>query len=481
MNDTTKQLFLTEAGGRVFNDALRAVSDHSMNEKFNSGVVIGLSGGADSVMLLYFLLEYRKKHGEFPILAVHVNHMIRGAEADADEEFSKNLCSMLGVRILCQHIDIPRLAKESGLGIEEAARKARYSLFESVMTEYGYGCLAVAHNATDNLETVIHNMMRGAGTHGAAGILPVRDYVVRPLIYSPKSDIIEALSACGTEYCTDSTNISTEYTRNYIRHEILPLLSRLTPSPERMATRLSSNLREDSEYILSVANDFYAKNSRDGVFSISSLSKLSKPVFSRVLSKMAEEYSEKSKQTHRPERVHVDAVYSLLSGKDFSYSLPGDMRFVSLSGKCYIEADVQEEEKKIYKKLSHGINIIDGYSTVLLLCRADEIKSYSNIYKIETSAKISSDIIIEDLLVRSKCDGDSYVRGGMTRRLKKLYNDKKIPASMRALVPVVCDAKGILWVPGFGLRDGAEGKDFIIAVAEPTDSQAKTDTLYYSF
>ena len=283
MNELLDKLFSTSEGRCVYNAALSVIDSYGMAEKLKEGTLVGLSGGADSVMLLLVLLEYRRRVSDFQILAIHVNHMIRGEEAERDERFSEELCKSLGVEYESVRIDVPRLAQAQKTGLEEAARKARYSAFEKIISvREDIQTVAVAHNATDNLETVIFNMMRGTGLLGVCGISPVRDNVVRPLITSPKSDIVLALQSVGIEYVVDSTNLETEYSRNYIRHKIIPALSKLNSSPESMATRLSENLRADEIFISKIANTFIMENRKDGAIDVNLLRQLDKAVL-RVL------------------------------------------------------------------------------------------------------------------------------------------------------------------------------------------------------
>ena len=184
--------FFESDGKDVFENALKTLRQNNMEELISGGVLVGLSGGADSCMLLYFLLEYRRRcGGDFSIVAAHLNHMIRGEEADRDEAFCHSLCNSLGVELIAIKFDVPAYALDNSLGIEEAARNVRYSHFEKIISSRNdLGCIAVAHNLSDSAETVLFNILRGCGTRGAGGIRPVRDNIVRPLINLSKSDIL---------------------------------------------------------------------------------------------------------------------------------------------------------------------------------------------------------------------------------------------------------------------------------------------------
>ena len=194
INVDLNKLFGSEKGRHIFSEFLRISREFSMTEKIKNGVIVGFSGGADSVMLLCLLTKYARDMGYPMPVAVHLNHCIRGAEADRDEEFSAEFSSSLGVEFLSFHRDIPALAKELSKGLEETARIARYSIFDDIIQSRNDICaVAIAHNSTDNLETLIFNMMRGAGTRGLSGISPTRGNIIRPLLYCSKADIVSAL------------------------------------------------------------------------------------------------------------------------------------------------------------------------------------------------------------------------------------------------------------------------------------------------
>ena len=444
MDNKIQNLFSTPIGDSVYNAIEKAVSEHNMMEKIKKGVLVGLSGGADSVMLLLYLAELRKRHGSFQILAVHINHMIRGDEADRDEQFSKEISEKLGIQFVCSKIDVPQNARESGLSLEEAARNVRYSEFQRIIdgrSDISY--IALAHNATDNIETVILNILRGSGTRGASGIPPIRDNIVRPLILLPKKEIVSALDFAGIKYMTDSTNASDDYSRNFVRNNIVPHLGRLTCDPEQSFSRLSRNLRCDEDYIFEQAEKFLCGRSRVKTVELASLHK---SLLQRVLNIMASDYSIRLSGTN------VDAIYNKLGSDNFSIDLSGGIRFISECGISYI-TDVNFESVDYIYFLGKGKNEIDEFHSDLFLTDEKVNKSSLNVYKKFIQVDLSSAIICGRLFVRPKQDGDSMFYGGMTRKLKKLFNDRKIPVSQRRLIPILCDDKGIVWVPGCGVRD----------------------------
>lgn len=450
--------------------------EYSMLEKMKGGVLIGLSGGADSVMLLYVLNKLSLENGGFNILVSHINHCIRGEEADRDESFSMDLARQFSLPFISSKIDVPKLAKERSLGLEEAARIARYCEFDKIIrSRNDISCIAVAHNSTDNAETSLFNIMRGTGTKGAAGISAIRDNIIRPLIAVSKSEILGALDSFGIEYVTDSTNLSDDYTRNYIRHEILPRMQRITsPIPiEEMFLRFSENLRSDDSYINSVAKQFILSHS-SGDFSVSELTELHDSIFSRVIRMLASDLGTSVSF------IQIKTLKEMLKrGKPFCYDLGSGVYCRSECGR--VTMTVKEEDVDFLYKISTGENRIDDFSAVLTLSDKKTDKISLNVYKISIQADLSSAIILGDLYIRPKRDGDSVFYGGCTHKLKKLYNDKKIPPSKRNLIPVLCDDKGVVWVPGFGVRDDggkAEDNKPLYAVLGLTDLGNSRSRMY---
>lgn len=466
LSERFEKLFSTEEGKKVLAAISSACRQFGINEMIERGVVLGFSGGADSVMLLAYLNMMRKAV-DFPILALHVNHMIRGNEADADERFCACMAKALDIPFEVRRIDVPKLAAERKNGLEECARNVRYGEFaRAVGSDERLNTIAVAHNATDNLETVIFNLMRGSGTQGLAGISPVRDNIVRPLILVSKKDIVAALDAAGIPFVTDSTNSDTSYTRNYVRHEILPKLCRLNPNPEAAVAKSSLNLREDANFIDLKARELITNASVDGGVCSASISNAHKALASAVIRIMAKD------KGADVEKVHVDKIYSLIrASDDFSVDVPGKLTFYVKRGVAFIGSTSMKNtlQKRIDSTvLKSGINIFDEYGFAILISDKKEEVFSSNVYKFSIQVAVSSAIINGNITVRSKEDGDSYRYGGMTRKLKKLFSDRSVPQHERSLVPIVCDGKGILWVPGFGVRDdenssrGSERKWFTL-------------------
>ena len=472
MDINFNMLFKSEKGERIFFKIAEFANKRGIIEKFKDGVVVGFSGGPDSVFLLAFLLESRSRFGYFDIELCHVNHMIRGAEADFDEDFSRKVAEENAISFHSLRINVPEIAKKSGKGIEEAARDERYAYFDKIIRQGKCKYVCVAHNATDNLETVIFNMMRGSGLSGICGIPYQRGNVLRPLLSVSKSDILELLDSHSVPYCIDSTNSSTEYTRNYIRHSLLPLFKNLAPSPEEMTTRMVDNLLCDKDYLDGVADDFISHVTPNAI-SREELARLHPAIFARVFSSLVKSFSGCT-----PERKHILKARELISFDNFSMNLPGKTVFFCERGVCSFKSD---EEKTVDCgifpfRLTNGINIVSGTNIVVYV--GEQItKSFLNVYNFSITAYVSSDIIENGLYLRLKEDGDSYKYGGITRKLKKVFNDLKIPPSKRDRILVICDNCGILWVPGLPLRDNVSGENKL-PVSVCFSGQSDVNTFY---
>lgn len=236
-------------------------------------VIIGLSGGADSVCLFLLLNKIRQDIG-FNIHAVHVNHCIRGESADSDELFSKELCERYNVPFRSYHIDVKSLAIKNGLTLEEAGRNARYEVFSNYVKElrvaeqkeadhsnqveaYKNVKIAVAHHMDDQAETVIFNMSRGSGLKGMSGMSPVSERktaeekisIIRPLLCITKEEILKYLESIKQDYCTDETNAENDYSRNQIRNIIVPGLLEIQPRTSEHISKMAEDVRMALEYI----------------------------------------------------------------------------------------------------------------------------------------------------------------------------------------------------------------------------------------
>jgi len=393
-------------------------------------ILVGLSGGADSCALLRSLIDLSEYFG-YKVSAVHINHGIRGEEAQRDATFCENLCKKLGVAFYLENINVPLISAKTCESIETAARKARYDVFERICKENDIDCVATAHTASDNAETVLFNLVRGSGLSGMCGIPPKRAFggsgieIIRPLIYLTREDIEEYLKELSQEFVTDSTNLETDYTRNYIRHEIVPKLKTINPSFESSVCSLVKNLAYDKEYLDSITKGFVSND-------IFKLSILPMALKTRAVKKLYEDYTGLTmlESTHIESLIcEIDACFVGEKNKS-CISLPGKVKAVICGGVLSFEADKREKEQKTFEyeiKLSIGINAIPDGSYVLFVTNNEnvlpDVMNYmENVYKKYNTAFLYFDRIISNICARNRRNSDMFKFKGMNRKVKKLLS-----------------------------------------------------------
>jgi len=442
-------LFDYGLGKQIFSNFIQFMNDYHLDKVVKKGVVIGFSAGPDSMMLLLAFRKYRELIGDFKICVMHINHMLRGKESDDEQKFAGYIAKDLGLEYITRNIDVNGMADVNKQGIEEAARNARYDAFLEVIREReDLCCVATGHNASDNLETVIFNMLRGAGAKGAAGIPPVRDdFIIRPLLYVTKSDIVSLLDKFDIPYAYDSSNGSIQYTRNYVRHMVSPRLRALSPLPEFSVTRMSRTLRMDEDYISQVAEKFIKENTTPIGIDAKLIASQHPAVIARIICRMIKDAGSFY------EHYHVDRISILIGKQDFCISLPTRTFFVCHEGFCYVGEPQISEVPDYTTPLKMGVNEIPAVESIVILHDNPYDANLLEKYAFSMTTGINRNIIKGKLTIRPKKDGDAYVYGGKLRKLKKLFNDMNVPEQYRPLIPVICDEEGVLWVPGLKTRD----------------------------
>lgn len=425
----------------IYQNLLKTIENYSMLDGVKS-VLLGFSGGADSTALLHYMTEF----ANIKVYAVHVNHGIRGQEAMRDQNFCTDMCNRYGIPLFIEIIDVPKLAEESGLSVEETARNERYRIFDELCNLHNIDRIMTAHNSDDNIETVIFNMARGTSLHGLCGIPPIRGNIIRPLIECSKVDIIDYCNRNNLDYVTDSTNNDNMYTRNFIRNEIAPKLKILNPSIDTAVTRMCKLLRTDDNYFNSEVSAIPDDITR------SKLAALHDSILSRWLVRKYESLNSNGFLGNDHIRKLMDMVRN---GYPKKINLPGKINFIMSDNDIYFEKNLINEKKSIPKTyLKSGKNHIDGSNfTIFVVDNEKDIKLIKNIYKLFIYKVFNFDRIIGYIYIRSRQDGDKYKFGGMTRNVKKLLCDRRIPQYERDSIPFICDDNGILWIPGFDVRN----------------------------
>ena len=404
-------------------------------------VVCGLSGGADSVCLLLSMLKL-KDDLNISVEALHVNHCLRGSESDADEDFCRKLCERLGVAFTAVSCDVSGYAKENALSTEEAARELRYGIFK----KYSSGKkLATAHNADDALETLILNLTRGSALKGLAGIPPVRGNIVRPLLAVSRAEIEDFLSTNKQDYVTDSTNLSDDYTRNKIRHRIIPVLKELNPSIISTSVNSLEGLRSEDRFIESQTN--IAENKCLNGDTFRGLNEYDEVVRRRCISRLLR--SRGIPVSH--ERLCECDRILVNSGK---LNLSRDLFFVSdgkSAGLQTIKSD--NTDKCLYTVLSEGLNsIFDGIFIKCEIFNRENYLSNNVVNKKLTFYVLDYDKIIGRAVLRNRRFGDRIqLRGrNFTSSVKKLINEK-IPPQERSTLHFIDDDQGTIFAEKIGI------------------------------
>jgi len=417
---------------------LKAVNSYNMLEDVQE-VVVGFSGGADSVCLLHILNSFKDAFS-YTIKAVHVNHGIRGEEAKSDEASAKEFCLRFDIPFFLVSVDCVSEAKKNKESVEECGRRIRYESFNSFCNEKSK--IATAHNANDNAETIIFNITRGTSVKGLSGIPFVRDNIVRPLLYCSRSEIEGYCRENKLDFVIDSTNLSVDYTRNKIRHLVLPVLEEINPSYTDAFSSLSDNAETVVSFINKNAEALLLKAEvGNNVYNREMLLKADKAIVTEMLCSAFSKYCNKTLDNKK-----VNSLYDLLSS----------------GGRVQIYGNIFAEVKKDYFRFYKVNESLKTDSFVIEnIPFSAEINGYSLL--LENNSKIvhqnlCSDVIDYDsvvgkLVLRTRKAGDSFTfpKRNITKSLKKLFNEENVPVELRDNIPVIADDIGIVWVQGFGV------------------------------
>jgi tRNA(Ile)-lysidine synthase len=398
-------------------------------------VIVGLSGGADSVALLHLLTQLN-----YPCLAAHCNFHLRGDESQQDEYFAQQIAESLHIPFDKKDFDTIGYARSKHISVEMAARELRYGWFEELRITHHAQAVAVAHHQDDSIETVLLNLIRGTGIRGLTGIQPKRDSLIRPLLEATRQEIMEWLNQQGITYRTDSSNLSDEYTRNFIRLQILPLMETLNPSVRQAIARTASHLAD----IEVIYEDFIEKERERLIddrkrISIPELMQLTAP--KTVLYELLKPFGFT--------RLVSESIYNASSGE------PGKIFFPPASSSDYqivkdrnylLLTTKQPKEVTIY-----SIHADDSIETPIRLKTQKVDKSPDfQIEKNKSAASFDLDKLTFPLTLRTWKRGDWFVPFGMKgrKKLSDYFSDQKFDRNRKDRTWLLCSGSDIIWIVG---------------------------------
>ena len=319
-------------------DKVLETVEHYKMLKSGDKVIVALSGGSDSVTLLHCLKSLEAELG-ITVYACHINHNLRGKDSDSDQAYVQRLCEKTATPLRAFSVDVSGTVRKHQ-STEERARELRYETFGRLSEELG-AKVATAHNACDNSETVLMNMLRGTGLKGLCGIPPVRDYLIRPLLWCTKEEILGYCKENGLEYVTDMTNFSTAYTRNKVRIELMPKLTEINPSLIDTIGRMTKNLTSDSEFLEGMAREALdGARLGEGVYASEKLKVLPPPIFSRGVSLMLRE------KGIEPTALRINGFMGIITEGIGKINIEKNKFAVVRKGKAEIQIITQNYRKK---------------------------------------------------------------------------------------------------------------------------------------
>lgn len=402
-------------------------------------VICAVSGGADSVALLFGMYLLRQNLG-IRLEAAHFNHGLRGVESDRDADFVKRLCGQYDIAL---HME-KGIVITGKKGLEAAARDARYAFFSTLS-----GKIATAHTADDNAETVLMHLVRGTGLKGLGGITPVRDNLIRPMLTVTREEVLDFLAEYHLDHVTDSTNETDAFLRNRLRRHVLPLLKAENPRLAENLSGMAMSLRLDEEAL--------EKSACCPDMNVSVLRSMEPAVRARALSRFL-----KQNGVNEPEATHIELAERVVFSDNPSAQahLPGGIRLYREYQGLKIGTDEQLPESVSLP--CPGTATLE-YAGVRVFCEpAAQAVNTPDAFTVNPCGTIE---------IGARQAGDEMRLPGGTKSLKKVFIDRKIPARQRPAVPVARDEKGVLGVYGIGVNLDRAGDQILIRFEKIKESK----------
>ncbi len=435
----------------VIRTVKKTITDNSLIKKGDK-ILVALSGGADSVCLLH-VLSTLKEELKINVAAAHLNHMIRGREADSDEAYAAELCTKLGIHFYAERVDVPLISKRDGISEELAGRQERYAFFERLCKKHSFTKTATAHNRNDRAETVLMRVIRGTGIDGLCSIKYKRDdNVIRPLLDVKREDIENYCAENSLKYCTDSTNAETIYTRNKIRAELIPFIEKnFNPKVIDSLCSLAENSTEDAAFINGYAERLYDRiNSpmpkrKPTVLDIESLKMVGESIQNRLLRIAAKEVMGDG---YNMERCHIDAIRAIFrSETGATVQLPMGLRVSVKYG--WLEFKIEDDTERESVNFCYEIDVNGEVQICDLNISFMVMEGKPTLQKNQIVLDFDK-ICDKPLFVRNRRAGDRMVffKDGKSRKLKDYWIDKKVPSEDRDSIPLLCTKDEVIAIIG---------------------------------
>lgn len=448
----------------------------NQNKMFEKGqkILVALSGGPDSICLMHILINLKDKY-KLQLYAAHVNHMLRGAEAEEDENYVKQFCTKNDVKLFVKRVDINKIVQEKGISTELAGREERYSFFEEIVQSENIDKIAIAHNSNDQAETILMRLIRGSSLEGMVGIRPVRENkFIRPILCLSREEIENYCENNNLCPRIDKTNNETVYKRNKIRLQLLPFLKEnFNQDIINTINRFGKIAARDNEYLDKLSEDilkikYDKKDAYQGILD-NGLFQQHEAILTRCIKYVLTDISGVSKNF---EQKHIESVIELQKNRTgSSIELPNNIIVVNSYGNIkIINKSIKEVENKdndreikevilenICEQVSEeGINIsFNKYSINISMMENKNID-----FKNNSLIKYFNCDNINNVIIRYRKDGDKIVPLGMTnsKKLKDIFINEKIPKDEREAIPIIQFDNEIAWVVGVKISDSFKVK-----------------------
>lgn len=445
----------------MLNNVKDYIKKHQMLQQ-NDRVILGISGGADSVCLLFVLLELRKEYN-LELVGVHVNHNLRGEEALRDQRYVEEICKKYEVPLTIVSVDVSQRAKIEKLSFEEAGRNVRREAFEQEAKKAAGSKIATAHHQNDNAETFLINLVRGTGIRGLKGIAPVRGQWIRPLLGVSRTEVEAYLLDKGVEYCIDSTNLEDDYTRNLVRNQVIPILenSMNAQAIVHMNSAIEELAKIDAYLEMQLDSMWQICVCENDVINIEMMNRYPVLLQEKLCKRVLEQAAGESRDITRTHILQMLELKQKQVGKQINlpYGLMAKRGYVGI----VIETDSKKENlniEGIELEIPGETLLADGCCVVTSLQEINdtwlEKNSPEEINENSYTKYFDYDIIKDVLRIRGRCTGDEIVinKNGNRQTLKKFFINQKIPQEDREKKRLLVEGNKVLWAIGLRKSEG---------------------------